>query len=152
MPLWNAITTRATDLRPAQSRNVVEIFPAIAGLYLMALPDSSTWIFPNCRVPLPGQIEAARVAGVFTSTEVKLGPGGYLPSVIQQRRARGENVDDLVGQVRALLGTDGDVAEGDLQSVLDEREQFMHHFHNHDVYGQALEAAGLQLESRLSAR
>lgn len=147
MPLWNAITTRATDLRPAESRNVVDIFPAIAGLYLMALPETSTWIFPNCRVPLAVQIEAARVAGVFTSTEVKLGPGGYLPSVIRERRARGENVDDLVERVRLALGKDGEVPEGDLQSALDEREQFIHHFHGHEVYERALEGAGLRLEN-----
>ena len=63
MPIWNAITTRETDLRPAERLDMNHLFPALAALYLLALPENYTWVFPNCRVPLNTQIEAAKRVG-----------------------------------------------------------------------------------------
>jgi len=144
MPTWNQITTRETDLRPAQTLDMNMLFPALAAIYLLALPSKATWIFPNCRVPLPVQIEAARVAGAFSSTEVKLGPGGYLPSIIGQIRAAGEDTKDLEQRVFDLLKESPQDLKA-MARLLDEREQFVHHYHGHDRYKAAMESAGLQL-------
>lgn len=144
MPTWNAITTRETDLRPAKRLDMNKIFPGLAALYLLALPSPATWIFPNCRVPLPTQIEAARVAGAFSSTEVKLGPGGYLPDVIRKKREAGENTAALEARIYAMLKESGEDID-QMRRLLDEREQFMHHYHAHDSYRAAMEAEGLQL-------
>lgn len=144
MPIWNAITTRETDLRPAERLDMNALFPALAGLYLLALPSDATWVFPNCRVPMNTQIEAAQVAGAFSSTEVKLGPGGYLPDIILRKRANGEDTSNLENQIYALLKETGsDVAQ--LRKLLDEREQFIHHYHGHARYCAAMEQAGLRL-------
>jgi hypothetical protein len=146
MPVWNAITTRETDLRPAQRLEVAPLFPALAALYLLSLPEPGVWIFPNCRVPLPVQVEAARVAGPFSSTEVKLGPGGYLPSIIAREEAQGRDarwIRDRVAQLLRDADPDTDVAT--LSKLLDEREQFQHHYHSHQRYQTAMETAGLQL-------
>jgi 2-iminoacetate synthase ThiH len=146
MPVWNAITTKETDLRPADTVSMQQLFPALAALYLLALPSAGTWVFPNCRVPMKQQIEAARVAGAFSSTEVKLGPGGYLPVVIREMRERGENTSALVQQLRGLLREAGEeVSLDQLQRMLDEREQFVHHYHAHAAYRDTMAAAGLEL-------
>ncbi len=146
MPIWNAITTRETDLRPAERLDINRLFPALSALYLLALPDRSTWVFPNCRVPLKTQIEAAKVAGAFSSTEVKLGPGGYLPDVIRKMRAQGEDTSELENRIYAMLKEGGgDIAE--LRRLLDEREQFVHHYHAHESYCAAMQAEGLTLAS-----
>jgi len=144
MPIWNPIPTRSTDLRPAQTPFFEEMFPVIAALYLLALPSRSTWVFPNCRVPLPVQVDAARVAGVFTSTEVKLGPGGYLPAIIRLMEKNNQDTTPLRKRLVALL-RDADEDTEELTRSLDSREQFVHHFHAHDVYVRALANAGLQL-------
>lgn len=144
MPIWNPITTRTTDLRPSSLPDLAAVFPALAALYLLALPSEGTWVFPNCRVPMRTQIEAARVAGVFTSTEVKLGPGGYLPAIIRSRRAAGENPRTLEKRIATILREAGQGVE-DLARMLDEREQFAHHYHSHDVYAQEMEKAGLHI-------
>jgi 2-iminoacetate synthase ThiH len=144
MPIWNAITTRETDLRPADAPSLQSLFPALAALYLLALPTEGTWVFPNCRVPLKIQIEAARVGGAFSSTEVKLGPGGYLPTIIQRKRAVGEDVSELLHRVQALLRDADDDVEH-LQRTLDQREQFIHHYHAHTTYQEAMAAAGLEM-------
>jgi hypothetical protein len=120
------------------------LFPAIAALYLLALPSKATWVFPNCRVPLKTQIEAAKVAGAFSSTEVKVGPGGYLPDIIQRKRAAGEDSRALEGRIFALLKETGSDIEH-LRKLLDEREQFQHHYHAHEKYREAMEDAGLRL-------
>jgi 2-iminoacetate synthase ThiH len=144
MPIWNAITTRETDLRPKDAPSLQRLFPALAALYLLALPNEGTWVFPNCRVPLAIQVEAARVAGAFSSTEVKLGPGGYLPSIIREQQARGVDTRELVEKVKTLLRESGEDVDA-LQRALDEREQFLHHYHEHARYEQAMSEAGLQL-------
>jgi len=145
MPVWNPITTHETDLRPGTMPSLTQVFPALAALYLLALPDRATWVFPNCRVPLHTQVEAVRVAGAFTSTEVKLGPGGYLPSILRRVEARDPKAASrLNARVRALVRE----AEGDierLERALDEREQFVHHYHAHEVYARELERHGLRL-------
>lgn len=144
MPIWNAITTRETDLRPAERLDMNALFPALAALYLLALPDEATWVFPNCRVPLDTQIEAATVAGAFSSTEVKLGPGGYLPGVIGRLRDQGQDTAALEERVYSLLKESGsDLTQ--MRRLLDEREQFIHHYHEHKRYEAAMEAAGLRL-------
>ncbi len=144
MPIWNHITTRETDLRPRNAPSLVSIFPALAALYLLALPSPGTWVFPNCRVPLATQVEASRVAGAFTSTEVKLGPGGYLPAIVRKMAADGQDVRPLLNDVRQLLRATGhDVTE--LAHALDEREQFVHHYHAHAQYARAMTKAGLEL-------
>jgi len=144
MPIWNAITTRETDLRPAELLDMNSIFPALSALYLLALPFDSTWVFPNCRVPLKTQIHAAKIAGAFSSTEVKLGPGGYLPSIIGRMRSRGDDSSALEARIFELMRESGkDV--GELARLLDEREQFVHHYHAHDRYKSSMESAGLQL-------
>jgi len=144
MPIWNAITTRETDLRPAEMLDMNTIFPALSALYLLALPSDSTWVFPNCRVPLKTQIHAAKIAGAFSSTEVKLGPGGYLPSIIGRMHSRGEDSSGLEARIFKLMRESGkDV--GELARLLDEREQFVHHYHAHNRYKASMEDAGLQL-------
>ena len=146
MPIWNAITTPATDLRPDDAPGMTRLFPALAALYLLALPISGNWVFPNCRVPLPVQIEAARVAGAFSSTEVKLGPGGYLPEIIRTMEARGDDATDLRRRVIATVREGSEQADVDaLQRLLDEREQFLHHHHGHGVYMAAMAEAGLRV-------
>jgi 2-iminoacetate synthase ThiH len=144
MPIWNAITTRETDLRPAERMDMNQVFPALAALYLLALPDRATWVFPNCRVPLPIQIQAAKVAGAFSSTEVKLGPGGYLPDVILRKRSRGEDTGGLEERIYGMLKESGNDIDH-LRRLLDEREQFMHHYHAHESYCAAMESEGLRL-------
>lgn len=144
MPIWNHITTRETDLRPRRAPNLEKLFPALAGLYLLALPHEGTWVFPNCRVPMKTQVEAMRVAGAFSSTEVKLGPGGYLPGVIRRMQERGEDVAPLLSEIRGLLRDSG-LELGELARALDEREQFVHHYHGHERYLQAIRAAGLEV-------
>ena len=144
MPIWNHITTRETDLRPRRAPNLEKLFPALAGLYLLALPSEGTWVFPNCRVPMKTQIEATRVAGAFSSTEVKLGPGGYLPSILRKMQERGEDVKPLMDRIRGLVKDNG-LEVGELAAVLDEREQFVHHYHGHDRYLREMQKAGLHI-------
>lgn len=145
MPIWNAITTRETDLRPDGVIDMGSLFVPLAALYLLALPGPGTWVFPNCRVPLRQQVEATRVAGVFSSTEVKLGPGGYLPAVIQQRLQRGEDVEELRTRLAAVLREEVGADPRALQKLLDEREQFVHHYHSHSAYRDAMAGAGLEV-------
>ncbi|MCX7717611.1 MAG: hypothetical protein N2111_04305 [Candidatus Sumerlaeaceae bacterium] len=147
MPVWNPITTHETDLRPGAMPSLAQVFPALAALYLLALPDRGTWVFPNCRVPMRTQVEAVRAAGAFTSTEVKLGPGGYLPSILRRLDASDPAAaTKLRSRVLSLLRE----VEGDAESLeraLDEREQFVHHYHAHEVYARELRRNGLRLAS-----
>jgi 2-iminoacetate synthase ThiH len=149
MPIWNAITTPETDNRPRDGslpdqRDLVSFFPAIAALYLLALPSQGTWVFPNCRVPLHAQVTAARVAGVFSSTEVKLGPGGYLPSIIRRAEMSGDDTTLMRKRLAAMLReSDEDVTA--IAKALDAREQFVHHYHGHETYLREMKKAGLQV-------
>lgn len=146
MPIWNSITTRETDLRPAQTISMASIFPALSAIYLLSLPHDYTWVFPNCRVPLKTQILSAQVAGAFSSTEVKVGPGGYLPSILKQMKDKGLSTQEIEEKLGILLkDREWDITQ--LQKLLDEREQFIHHYHEHDVYKTAMTEAGLELLS-----
>lgn len=144
MPIWNSITTKETDLRPAQTISMASIFPALTAIYLLALPHDYTWVFPNCRVPIKNQIVSAQVAGAFSSTEVKVGPGGYLPAILQRMKDTGLSTGEIEEKLGVLL-KDREWDLPKLQKLLDEREQFMHHYHEHSVYETAMEQAGLQL-------
>jgi 2-iminoacetate synthase len=79
MPLWRPIWTRETDLRSqfGPQNDWSERFSLVAAIYLLAMPDEMAWVFPNCRVSPGIQIESILAAGVFTSTQVKVTPGGY---------------------------------------------------------------------------
>ncbi len=144
MPTWNEITTPATDNRPAGRARINPFFSYIAAVYFLALPGGRAWIFPNCRVGIDEQVEAVQAAGVFTSTEVKLGPGGYLPALLAQRRENGEETTGLERTIEAELGASAvDLAV--LDSDLSVKEQFVHHYHSHDTYRERMERAGLQL-------
>lgn len=143
MPRWNPITTPETDRRPGSVPNIDRIFPDLAALYLLALPSPGTWVFPNCRVPLPIQVEAVRVGGAFTSTEVKLGPGGYLPSLMKRMDSAGEDTSDLRSRLGALLRQVDD--DETVEHALDAREQFVHHYHAHGVYCDEMQKAGLEI-------
>ncbi len=144
MPTWNEITTPATDNRPEGRARINPFFSYIAAVYLLALPGGRAWIFPNCRVGIDEQVAAVKAAGVFTSTEVKLGPGGYLPALLAQRRENGEDTTELERMIEAELGASaGDLAAFDQD--LSVKEQFVHHYHSHDTYRERMEQAGLQL-------
>lgn len=146
MPIWNPITTPETDKRPGEAIDFEQLFPVLAALFLLALPSEGFWIFPNCRVSMRTQIEAARVAGAFSSTEVKLGPGGYLPSVIRAARARGEDTSALEKRIAELLREESTSLE-QLGLSLDSREQFVHNYHNHQAYCRLMREAGLEIVS-----
>jgi len=147
MPTWNEITTPATDNRPTGRERINPYFSYIAALYLLALPAGKAWVFPNCRVGIDEQVEAVKTAGVFTSTEVKLGPVGYLPALLARRRERGEDTAELEQLIEAEFGC----SPADLPAFdrdLSVKEQFVHHYHSHDTYRQRMEQAGANLFMR----
>lgn len=142
LPTWNRIPTASTDQRPADRASIEPFFSYIASLYLLACPSKATWVFPNCRVGFAQQIEATWAAGVFTSTEVKLGPGGYLPAVLTEKRRRGEctrALEELI--LFEFSGRGHDVNA--VFDALDRKEQFVHHYATHDDYVSRMEDAGL---------
>jgi hypothetical protein len=144
MPTWNNITTPHTDLRPQRLPDMEKAFPFLAAVYFLSLPKGDVWIFPNCRVSLKTQIDTIELAGPFTSTEVKLGPGGYLPSILRERESQGIDCALLRRRISKELGRSPDDLES-LESSLDEGEQFRHHFHVHEVYVKAMQQRGLDL-------
>jgi 2-iminoacetate synthase ThiH len=141
MPLWNNITTPATDNRPAAAVSIEPYFSYIAALYFLGLEKRKAWIFPNCRVSLPTQIEAVAACGVFTSTEVKVGPGGYLPNALkgmdpaQQLR---------VHEALRLMLKERYQPDMDLARFFDDVEQFRHHYHLHEEYLEAFQRHDLR--------
>jgi 2-iminoacetate synthase ThiH len=145
MPTWNSITTAETDTRPAQTISMEDYFSYFASIYLLALSDKNVWIFPNCRVSMNSQIDAVRAAGAYTSTEVKVGPGGYLGEAFH--RLDPQTRQSVIGKLRAGLKVEGDVSE--LVKHLDTLEQFRHHFHLHEDYVAALTAAGISVDGAL---
>lgn len=144
MPTWNEITTPATDNRPAGRARINPYFSYIAALYFLALPGGRAWVFPNCRVGIDEQVEAVRAAGVFTSTEVKLGPGGYLPALLAERQQNGEDTAGLERLIETELGLPADDLDA-FDRDLSVKEQFVHHYHSHDTYRERMERAGLEL-------
>lgn len=146
MPIWNHIPTSSTDMRPAGKRVIDPLFSYLAAVLFLGLPKGKAWVFPNCRVSPETQIEAVKVAGVFTSTEVKLGPGGYLPGVLREKQRAGEDIRPLFERVVNELNE----SSADLDSLersLCEREQFCHHFGLHETYVARMEQEGLSVLS-----
>jgi hypothetical protein len=151
MPTWNNITTPRADKRPAAYREPTDIFPYIAAVYFLSLPKKKAWIFPNCRVPMKTQIEALQAGGVFTSTEVKLGPAGYMPAALREATLKfdtdgSERIKRLMSE---HLGTEFPNLDA-LQSFLDEQEQFLHHYGSHHDFKTAFHAAGLNIAPETS--
>lgn len=144
MPIWNHIPTSSTDMRPVDKFVVDAFFSYLAAVLFLSLPKGKAWIFPNCRVSLEDQIEAVKVAGVFTSTEVKLGPGGYLPALLKQKKQRGEEVSPLLDRILGELDEQGANADV-LEDVLNQKEQFCHHYHSHETYVARMKDAGLRV-------
>jgi 2-iminoacetate synthase ThiH len=123
MPTWNHITTPRTDRRPEHTLSVEDSFSYLASVYFLSLHLHDVWVFPNCRVSISAQADAVRAAGVFTSTEVKLGPGGYLTAALD---GMPEGDREVVFAELPLLRTE--------KPALDEMEQFRHHHHPHEEY------------------
>lgn len=144
MPTWNRITTPRTDKRPSQMMDAETVFPFLSAVYFLSLPKGPVWVFPNCRVSIDAQLLSIEVAGVFTSTEVKLGPGGYLPAVIRSLESRGQNTDALKARIQAEMKMDCSDLEK-MEIDLDIGEQFVHHFHRHSVYAEAMAKRGLEI-------
>lgn len=145
MPTWNKLTTPATDLRRADlGVDPNGFFSLFASVLFLCLPKGRIWVFPTCRVGLEAHIDAIDVAGPFTSTEVKIGPGGYLPRLIEMRRKKGLPVDELMTQVQRLAGIQSEDLTA-LQNRLDEAEQFVHYHHLHHEFVEKLRVRGLRV-------
>lgn len=141
MPTWNKITTPETDNRPSEHVEIEPYFTYLASIYLLSLSDRDVWVFPNCRVSLQTQINAVEYAGVFTSTEVKLGPAGYMGNVL---KALPEEASEKTRtHIYHLIKSNS--ASTELQKVLDDAEQFQHHYHDHEVYENEMTSRGLEL-------
>jgi hypothetical protein len=160
MPTWNKITTPSTDMRPPEYHDPTAIFPYIAALYFLSLPKKKAWIFPNCRVPIETQIESLRAGGIFTSTQVKLGPGGYMPQALKSAQEKGDldavrRIAGLMEQHMGVKFSDEEIFEEEqgkrdqfchrLQHELDKREQFCHWDYTHKEYKARFHAAGLNI-------
>ncbi len=144
MPIWNSITTSSTDIRPLNKQGISHYFSYIASIYFLSIPKGKAWIFPNCRVGIEDQIEAVAAAGVFTSTEVKVGPGGYLPALLAEKRRSGENTKEL----EKLIALEFGINYSDFTSLkrsLDQKEQFLHHYHSHEEYLDRMSNADLKV-------
>lgn len=76
MPTWNKITTDYED--GISDKSIEDIFTLVAAIYLLAFPDDLAWPFANCRVPMGVQAKTVATASPFTSTAVRVGPGGYI--------------------------------------------------------------------------
>jgi len=133
MPIWNKITTAAADKK---NEHVSKISPEhefefIAALYLLSLPDYSAWIFPNCRVSKETQIAAIRTAGFFTSTMVRVGPGGYL---LEQK-------DEDFEKFFEKKSTNKNLSRQDILMG----EQFLHHYDSHESYLQLFSESNMKV-------
>ena len=136
MPTWNHITTPQTDQRPEQTLSVENSFSYLAAIYFLSLHLHDVWVFPNCRVSIDAQVDAVHAAGAFTSTEVKLGPGGYLPAALGQ----------MSKADREVAFTELAVLRND-KPELDDMEQFQHHHHPHEEYVRAFARRDLFLQT-----
>lgn len=145
MPTWNKITTPETDNRPEQLLDIEECFSFFAALYLLALSDLNVWVFPTCRVSMASHIEAVKVAGAYTSTEVRTGPGGYLVNALRnvEPKIRQTIIDNMHGE----FGNEK-ISANALLKRLDSFEQFQHYYYPHEEFTRALAVAGISLTSR----
>lgn len=145
MPTWNRLTTPQTDLQHRRHRLQQSGFsPVYAALLLLCLPKGRPWVFPTCRIAPEAHVRAVEVAGPFTCTEIKLGPGGYLPRLIRQRQAQGLPTDALMQQLQAMTKNPSDDLQVQ-QHALDATEQFMHYHHEHAQMRHRLEQQGLAI-------
>ncbi len=142
MPTWNNITTPCTDLRPEGTLDIEEVFPFVSAVIFLALPKGNLWTFPNCRVSMETQVLAVETSGCFSSTEVKLGPGGYLPELLHYRRHRGISTSELERRISEVLGMESKNIF-DFAALLDNGEQFLHHYHSHSEYKELMAERGL---------
>lgn len=141
MPIWNHITTRRTDNLTRKIIDMNDVFSFFAAIYFLALDKEKVWVFPNCRVPMAVQVESLLSGGVFSSTEVKVGPGGYLKSLVADMPAYEQSlVCDLL---RKNLHLDDTITLEQILSDLDIMEQFCHFYGTHEDYIQAFQRAGL---------
>lgn len=145
MPTWNKLTTPETDNRPEQLLDIEECFSFFAALYLLALWDLNVWVFPTCRVSMASHIEAIKVAGAYTSTEVKTGPGGYLVDALRnvEPGVRQTIIDSMHGEVG-----DEKISSNALLKRLDSFEQFHHYYYPHEDFARALAAEGISVTRR----
>ncbi|MDG5788613.1 hypothetical protein QA612_14100 [Evansella sp. AB-P1] len=143
MPTWNTITTKDTDNRPIDHESIEPYFSYISALYFLACPKSKVWVFPNCRVSLPTQIEAVATSGYFTSTEVKVGPGGYLKSAIENmEEEKKERIISFIKENMDKLSA----RDEDIFGLLDRMEQFNHTYHLHEKYIESFKEYGIELD------
>ncbi|MCV3215941.1 hypothetical protein OGM63_20935 [Plectonema radiosum NIES-515] len=138
MPTWNPITTKNTDNRIAHGFNfdAADNFEMLSAIYLLAFPDQYAWVFSNCRVGLNVQLESIETASCFTSTEVRIAPGGYL------------NIDDSNPDEKERMFARSTVAQKNLtkEQVLS-GEQFTHYYHTHNDFVNQLVSRGLHVVS-----
>lgn len=146
MPTWNKLTTPATDLRPRLEINLKQFSPIYAALLFLCLPKGRPWIFPTCRVSEDPHITAVEIAGPFTCTEINLGPGGYLPRLIKQRRSQGLPSAALMQQLQTWMRSQSEDLDV-YQQQLDAAEQFMHYHHQHDQLAAAMRRRNLRFVS-----
>ncbi|MBB4189225.1 2-iminoacetate synthase ThiH [Sinorhizobium terangae] len=145
MPTWNKLTTNQIDNRPKQILNIDKYFSFFASLYLLALSDLNVWVFPNCRVSRASQIEAIKVAGAYTSTEVKIGPGGYLPEALKDVCAGKRS--DIIQKMHTKF-YEKQLSSNELLEHLDDFEQFQHYFYLHEDFARALAAEDIEVTAR----
>jgi 2-iminoacetate synthase ThiH len=144
MPIWNAITTRSTDIRPISKGRINPYFSYVAAIYFLSLPKGRAWIFPNCRVGIDDQIESVAAAGVLTSTEVKVGPGGYLPEILAEKKRAGEDTKEIEHRIASEFGSQhSDLTS--LRRLLERKEQFVHFHYLHEVYLERMRDVGLRV-------
>ncbi|WP_338696242.1 MULTISPECIES: hypothetical protein [Bradyrhizobium] len=145
MPTWNEITTPETDRRPEQILDIEKCFSFFAALYLLALSDLNIWVFPTCRVSMTAHIEAVRVAGAYTSTEVKTGPGGYLVDALRNADPRVRQT--IIEKLHREFGEER-ISANALLKRLDGIEQFKHYHYPHETFARALAVAGIKIANR----
>ncbi|MBI3535229.1 MAG: hypothetical protein HY072_07065 [Deltaproteobacteria bacterium] len=109
-------------------------FPFIACLYLLSMPNGKAWVFSNCRVKLDTQIQSVSLASNFTSTEVRLTPGGYTKS----------NLID--GNMKSLEQVSGSIENN--VSIL-QGEQFAHYFYPHHEYISEMKNLGIDTNTSM---
>jgi 2-iminoacetate synthase ThiH len=138
LPIWNAITTADTDERRVeynQESFIDGIFELISAIYLLSLPNHKAWVFPNCRVNKLTQINSIKTAGCFTSTMVRLSPGGYL-----------ENIPEKLEMSRYYERSSVPLDKLTREEIL-RGEQFVHEYDEHRNYLKSFYDQGLEIVS-----
>lgn len=135
MPTWNKITTGTTDLknRIGKNFNVADYFELLSAIYLLAFPDGMAWIFPNCRVSKKIQLASILTAGCFTSTMVRVVPGGYF------------NFKDPQMDKSKIYSSLSIKNEENIFKEILIGEQFVHEYDTHENYLNLFQENGLEL-------